>query len=197
MAPLPYTDAGARVVFYALLVAFVALELRTRVRSRFNLEGSGADRWSFAFIGLTFTAGLVGGFALAVNVHGAAFREARWPIFVAGVVLMAAGIVIRQWAVALLGRYFTTDVRVHAGQAVIDAGPYRWVRHPSYTGLLMTLVGIGIALGNWAGLLVLIVLPAVGIVYRIRVEERALLDGIGEPYRRFAATRARLIPHLW
>jgi protein-S-isoprenylcysteine O-methyltransferase Ste14 len=110
---------------------------------------------------------------------------------------MAAGIVLRQWAVALLGRYFTTDVRVHPGQAVIDTGPYRWVRHPSYTGLLLTLVGIALALGNWAALPVLIVVPAIGVVNRIRVEERALLDGIGEPYRRFAATRARLVPHVW
>jgi protein-S-isoprenylcysteine O-methyltransferase Ste14 len=197
MKPLPYADASARVIFYAVFVAFVALEFRTRVRSRLNPEGAVSDRLSFAFIGLTFAAGLGAAFALAVDVHGATFREGRWLIFVVGIVLMAVGIAIRQWAVALLGGYFTTDVRVHTGQAVIDTGPYRWVRHPSYTGLLMTIVGIGLALGNWAALLVLIVVPTIGIVYRIRVEERALLDGIGEPYRRFAATRARLVPHLW
>ncbi|HEY2770010.1 MAG TPA: isoprenylcysteine carboxylmethyltransferase family protein [Solirubrobacteraceae bacterium] len=197
MKPLPYADPSARVIFYAVLVAFVALELRTRVRSRLNPEGAASDRLSFAFIGLTFGAGVGAAFTLAANVHGATFRAGRWPFFIAGIVLMAAGIAIRQWAVAMLGRYFTTDVRVHAGQAVIDTGPYRWVRHPSYTGLLMTLIGIGLALGNWAALLVLIVLPAIGIVNRIRVEERALSEGIGEPYRRFAATRARLIPHVW
>jgi protein-S-isoprenylcysteine O-methyltransferase Ste14 len=196
MAPLPYTNAAARVVFYALFVTFVALELRIRIRSRLNQEGSDADRQSFAFIYVTFTAGLVAGFVLAANAEGAAI-DARWPVFIAGAVLMAAGTALRQWAIALLGRYFTTNVRVHAGQTVIDTGPYRWVRHPSYTGLLMTLIGIGLSLGNWATLAVLIVLPMIGVVNRIRVEERPLLEGIGEPYRRFAATRARLIPHVW
>jgi protein-S-isoprenylcysteine O-methyltransferase Ste14 len=63
--------------------------------------------------------------------------------------LIAIGIAIRQWAVVVLGRYFTTDVRVHGGQTVVETGPYRWVRHPSYTGMLITFVGIGLALGNW------------------------------------------------
>jgi protein-S-isoprenylcysteine O-methyltransferase Ste14 len=197
MKPLAYTDPTARVIFYAVLVTFAVLEARTRVRSRLNPEGTASDRLSLAFIALTLGAGLVAGFLLAGHVHGAAIRDARWALFVAGLVLMVSGIAVRQWAVAVLGRYFTTNVRVHSGQAVIDTGPYRWVRHPSYTGLLMTIAGIGLALGNWAGLLALIVLPTIGIVYRIRVEERALLDGIGEPYRRFAATRAHLVPHLW
>jgi protein-S-isoprenylcysteine O-methyltransferase Ste14 len=197
MRPLPSTDAGARVVFYALFVTFLVLEFRIRIRSRLNPEGTAADRQSFGVVYVMFTVGLAAGFILTANAHWAAIHVARWPIFVAGVVLMAAGIAIRQWAVALLGRYFTTNVRVHTGQAVIDTGPYRWVRHPSYTGLLLILIGIGLALGNWATLVVVIVVPMIGIVNRIRVEERALLDGIGEPYRRFAATRARLIPHVW
>jgi protein-S-isoprenylcysteine O-methyltransferase Ste14 len=62
---------------------------------------------------------------------------------------MAVGIAIRQWAVMVLGRYFTTNVRVHPGQTVVEEGPYRWVRHPSYTGMLITFVGIGLALWNW------------------------------------------------
>jgi protein-S-isoprenylcysteine O-methyltransferase Ste14 len=197
MQPLPSTDAGASVVFYALFVVFLLLEFRSRVRSSRNREGTPADRQSFAVVYVMFTAGVAGGFVLASNVDGAAIRVARWPIFILGILLMATGIALRQWAVALLGRYFTTNVRVHTDQAVIDSGPYRWVRHPSYTGLLLTLIGIGLALGNWASLLVLIVVPMLGVVNRIRVEERALIEGVGEPYRRFAATRARLVPHVW
>ena len=131
------------------------------------------------------------------NVRSAAIDVARWPLFGGGVVLMAAGIVIRQWSIAVLGRYFTTDVRIHPGQTVVDTGPYRWVRHPSYTGLLVTLLGIGLALGNWASLAVLLTVPIAGLVVRIRVEERALEQGLGEPYRRFAATRPHLIPGVW
>jgi protein-S-isoprenylcysteine O-methyltransferase Ste14 len=63
--------------------------------------------------------------------------------------------------------------------------------------MLITLIGVGLALGDWTALAVLSVVPTAGIVVRIRFEERALLDGLGEPYRRFAATRSRLIPGLW
>ena len=130
---------------------------------------------------------------MAGAVHAAAIADGRWPVFVVGLVLMGIGIAIRQWAVALLGQFFTTDVRVHPGQTVVEEGPYRWVRHPSYTGMLITFVGIGLALGNWAALGMLVVLPTIGLVVRIRVEERALLDGLGEPYRRFAASRSSLV----
>jgi protein-S-isoprenylcysteine O-methyltransferase Ste14 len=197
VAPLPYTHSGAGVAFYVVLGIFGLLELRVRLRSLLNRQGSPSDRGSFTLLYVSITAGMTGAFVLASSVHGAAIRLARWPIFVVGVALMAAGIVIRQWAVALLGKFFTTDVRVHTDQTVIETGPYRWVRHPSYTGLLMTLVGVGLALGNWASLALLVVLPTAGLVVRIRVEERALFGGIGEPYRRFAQGRARLIPGVW
>jgi len=97
----------------------------------------------------------------------------------------------------VLGRFFTVDVRVHEGQTVVERGPYRWLRHPSYTGLIVTFLGLGLALDNWVALAVLAVLPTAGLVYRIHFEERALLDCLGEPYRRFAAGRPRLFPGVW
>jgi protein-S-isoprenylcysteine O-methyltransferase Ste14 len=197
VAPLPYIQPGARIAFYVVLGIFIVLEWRIRVRSHFNRQGSRLDRGSLLVVIAFVTAGLGGAFVLAGSVHAAAIADARWPLFVVGLVLMGAGIAIRQWAVALLGQFFTVDVRVHPGQTVVERGPYRWVRHPSYTGLIMTLVGIGLALGNWAALVVLAVVPTIGLVARIRFEERALLDGLGEPYRRFAASRARLFPGLW
>jgi protein-S-isoprenylcysteine O-methyltransferase Ste14 len=195
--PLPYSEPGARIAFSVVLGVFVALEQRVRFRSRRNRKGAREDRGSLAVVIVAVAAGVGGGCAVAGLVPSAAIPVARWPMFAIGVVLMAAGIVLRQWAVALLGPYFTVDVRVHVEQTVVDRGPYRRLRHPSYTGLLLTFVGIGPALGNWAALALVIVVPAAGLVVRIRAEERALLDGLGEPYRRFSATRARLIPGIW
>lgn len=197
MAPLPFSHSGARAAFDVVLGIWVLLEWRVRLRSSLNRRGSRFDRGSLVVVVACVAAGLGGGFALAADVHAAAIADGRWPLFVAGLVLMCAGIAIRQWAVALLGRYFTVDVRVHPGQTVVERGPYRWVRHPSYTGLIVTIVGIGLALGNWAALAVLAVVPAAGLVGRIRVEERALIAGLGEPYRRFAASRPRLFPGVW
>jgi protein-S-isoprenylcysteine O-methyltransferase Ste14 len=196
VAPLPYVDHGAKIAFYLVIGAFAVLELRLRVRSGLNRQGSRADRGSYALVYVTTAAGIVAAFALA-GWHGGAIRDWRWPVFVLGMFLMAAGVAIRQWAVALLGAFFTVDVRVHAEQAVVDTGPYRWVRHPSYTGLLITFAGIGLALGNWAALAAALLVPTAGLLVRIRVEERALLEGLGEPYHRFATGRARLFPGMW
>lgn len=197
MKPLPYRDTGAEIAFYAALISFIVLEMRTRLRSGVNPGGSSADSGSIVVVGLSVVGGLVGAFALARSAHEAELRAGQWPVFVAGIALMVAGIGLRQWSVQTLGRFFTVDVRVHPGQTVVDTGPYRWLRHPSYTGLLMVVLGIGLALGNGAALALLIVVPTAGVVARIRVEERALSTALGEPYRRFAATRARLIPGVW
>ena len=121
----------------------------------------------------------------------------QWPLFLLGLMLMAAGIAIRQWAIFVLGRFFTADVRVHPEQPVIDSGPYRWVRHPSYSGMIIFFVGLGLALSNWLSLVVLALVPTGGLTVRIRSEERALLAGLGEPYRRYAAARRRLFPGIW
>ena len=197
MAPLPFSQASARIAFFAIFGLWLLLEWRVRIRSHLNKQGSRVDRGGIVIVVAFVSGGLAGGFLLAEHVHGAAIPDVRWPLFAIGLVLMSAGIAIRQWSVALLGRFFTVDVRVHPGQTVVEGGPYRWVRHPSYTGLIITFLGLGLALGNWAALAVLAVVPTAGLVLRIHSEERALLAGLGEPYRRFAATRAHLFPGLW
>jgi protein-S-isoprenylcysteine O-methyltransferase Ste14 len=195
--PLPYANSGAKAVFFALLAIWVVAEWRVRLRSRHNQRGASPEWRSFVVVALTFGIGLVGGFHAATKVESAAIELARWPIFIVGAVLTAAGIAFRQWAIAVLGAFFTVRVRVTPGQGVVESGPYRLVAHPSYTGLVMTFVGIGLMLGNWLSLACLTLVPAIGLVVRIKVEERAMLAGIGEPYRRFLATRARLVPGVW
>jgi protein-S-isoprenylcysteine O-methyltransferase Ste14 len=197
VAPLPFSQPGARIAFFSVVGVWVLLEWRIRLLSVFNRAGNRFDRGSMQIVVATFGAGIVGGLELARRLYASAITDARWPVFVAGLVVMCVGIALRQWAVALLGPYFTVDVRVHPGQTVVERGPYRWVRHPSYAGLILIFVGLGLALGNWAALAVLAVVPTVGLVVRIKTEERALLEGLGEPYRRFAASRPRLFPGVW
>jgi protein-S-isoprenylcysteine O-methyltransferase Ste14 len=197
VASPPSTDTGAQIAFYVTVGVFVVLEQRTRVKSLLNRHGSRSDHGSLLVVIASVAAGVVGAFVLAGDVPGAAIAPGAWGVFVLGITLMWAGIAIRQWAIILLGRFFTVDVRVQSGQTVIDRGPYRWVRHPSYSGLVITFVGMGLALVNWLSLAVLVVVPTGGLIVRIHVEERTLLDALGEPYRRFAAERKRLFPGLW
>lgn len=197
LAPLAYTDAGARHVFYVVLAMFGASEWSIRFRSRMNHGGTRHDRGSFYVVVATALAGVGGAFTLAHVAQWAGISVARRPIFIVGLVTVILGIALRQWSVRTLGRFFTVQVQVRSDQTVVDTGPYRWVRHPSYTAIIMSFTGIGIALENWLSLLVLTVVPTIGLVVRIRVEEMALLDALGEPYRRFSESRARLIPKVW
>ncbi len=197
MAPLAYTDVGARYAFSVVLGMFGASEWSIRFRSRMNRGGTHQDRGSFFVVIVTSLVGVGAAFVLAQHVQSDGVGVARWPIFIVGLVVVGLGIALRQWSVLTLGKFFTVQVQVRSDQTVVDTGPYRWVRHPSYTAIIMSFVGIGVALENWLSLLVIIVVPSVGLVVRIRVEEKALLDALGEAYREFSATRARLLPNVW
>jgi protein-S-isoprenylcysteine O-methyltransferase Ste14 len=117
-------------------------------------------------------------------------------LFYAGVVLTVTGVLVRQWALFTLGLYFTPVIAVQAGQKVVDAGPYRLIRHPSYLGILLTAVGIGFMLRSLAGVAVIVALcgPAVG--YRIWIEERFLASELGDEYTRYMKRTKRLVPFL-
>lgn len=97
----------------------------------------------------------------------------------------------------LLGKSFRTTVEVDSGQKVVDSGPYRWVRHPSYTGILLLMVGLSLVYGNWPALALLLVLPAGVLIHRIFVEEAVLTEVMGPAYTDYAARTKRLMPGLW
>jgi protein-S-isoprenylcysteine O-methyltransferase Ste14 len=109
---------------------------------------------------------------------------------------MWVGIGFRYYAMRVLGRYFTFQVDVHTGQTVIETGPYRYIRHPSYTGALITVFGLGLVLGNWASILAILVCTSAGYAYRIHVEEAALVAALGQPYRDYMCRTARLVPFI-
>ena len=111
--------------------------------------------------------------------------------------LFWTGIALRLWSFHTLGRYFTFTVQTSRDQPVIVAGPYRLIRHPSYAGLLLVLTAVGLFIGNWWSLMWLTGIIAAGLVFRIRVEERALSRNLGDRYRRYAETHKRLVPFIW
>jgi len=195
--PVPFEVLPAKILFNVLIFVFAASEVAIRAFSHRNRGAGARELSSLVVVAVGFVIGVAGAVLIAGQVTAAAIPFGRGVLFVVGCAAMIFGIAFRVWAVIVLGRYFTVYVRVSENQTVVDRGPYRLLRHPSYTGLLCTCLGIGLALGNWVALLLAIVPTTIAIVYRIRVEERALLAGIGEPYRQFCATRARLIPHVW
>jgi len=117
-------------------------------------------------------------------------------VFYPGIFLMLLGVVVRQWAIAVLGRFFSLTVRVAEDHRVVVKGPYRLVRHPSYTGVLITFIGLALAVQSSGALLVLLAVFGVSYGYRMRVEERVLLSALGQDYAEYMKRTKRLIPFL-
>ncbi|WP_217694299.1 methyltransferase family protein [Haladaptatus litoreus] len=136
--------------------------------------------------------------SLAVELVPTARMPYPHLVFWLGITTVLLGVAIRRYAVWTLGRYFSITVTVKSTDDVVDVGPYRWVRHPSYTGGLLSLVGLGIAVGNWLSFLIILLAGIVGYGYRISVEERALRGELGNDYREYATeTPYRLVPKIW
>jgi protein-S-isoprenylcysteine O-methyltransferase Ste14 len=192
---LPFESRAAGIGFGLAVVVFVIDEVWIALRT----AGSRAprrDRGSKAVISLGIFVAVLLAVQLSSRWSGGTMRW-PWLPYCLGAVLVVAGVTIRVWAVLTLGRWFTTVVRVAEDQQVVSDGPYRWVRHPSYLGLLVALAGLGLMLTDWASLAVAVLLPLATLVWRIRVEERALRDGLGAAYGDFAAGRKRLLPGVW
>ena len=106
-------------------------------------------------------------------------------VFYPGIFLILLGVLVRQWAIAVLGRFFSLTVRVAEDHRVVVKGPYRLVRHPSYAGVLITFIGLALAVQSWGALLVLLTVFGVSYGYRMRVEERVLQSELGLDYAEY------------
>jgi protein-S-isoprenylcysteine O-methyltransferase len=184
------------VILEAVIVLFPVSEIALSIfrRSR-TPRGKSQDQGS---AGMVWIAVAVGVFA-AMAAQSAPIARPHWPDQIVrpiGLVLVLAGLAVRWWAIIVLGRYFTIDVATRRDQPVVQTGPYRFVRHPSYTGALLAFLGIGIAMSNWLSLVVLLTPITLSIFYRIRIEERALLAALGVPYAECCSRTKRLIPGI-
>jgi protein-S-isoprenylcysteine O-methyltransferase Ste14 len=194
---MPYSSRSSyAAIFWGTFLLWIILELIASRTKRSDDRSHAHDRGSYGLIVALLFVGLTLDFTLSARLPQAAILWTRNWVFFSGIGLMLAGVAFRWWAIAALGKFFTFDVAIQSSQKVVDSGPYRYIRHPSYTGALMTQVGIGLALGNWAGLLALMVCMAIAYSYRISVEERALLAALGEPYKQYMQRTRRIIPFL-
>jgi protein-S-isoprenylcysteine O-methyltransferase len=116
--------------------------------------------------------------------------------FLLGIAIILAGVALRQWAVAVLGRYFTHVIGIQEGQKVVQAGPYRLIRHPSYAGILLIQLGIALALQSWGAVVVVGLSFSLAYGHRILYEERFLAQELGDSYLEYMKHTKRIIPLL-
>lgn len=137
---------------------------------------------------------MIVGFSVAIGFPSLSMHAHWRGLFDAGIGIWLSGTLFRFYSMRTLGRFFTYDVAVSTAQHVVENGPYRWIRHPSYLGSLVAYVGFGMTLTNWLAIFLPALCLGIAYAYRIAVEERALRDGLGSAYREYMLRTWRLIP---
>jgi len=190
------TNHAAAALFTVTIAAWGMMELSQRSQpsreAATKIAGIGGRLVALAFVIATTVVA-----TLTPRVFPAAAIRPGAVAFAAGMVVLLAGLVLRGWSFKALGQYFTHTVMVSSDQPVIASGPYRVLRHPSYTGIILAAIGIGLASANCADLAGLLLLTLTALLWRIRIEEAALMTTLGDRYRAYAAQHKRLVPLVW
>lgn len=186
-------------VLIGCAVGEYVLELVRRVRERVRNPDVARDAHgrSRRILALTQFPSVVVALASAALLPGLELPGDPMLPFAAGLALMAVGLALRWWSILTLAQYFAGTIHIQKGHRIIRQGPYRAVRHPAYTGGWLFFMGIGVASGNWVGLLTCAALPLAGLLLRIGPEEDALRSAAPDEYAGYARTTRRLIPFVW
>ncbi|MCY0909514.1 MAG: isoprenylcysteine carboxylmethyltransferase family protein [Sulfobacillus thermotolerans] len=154
------------------------------------------DKGSFRVIWMTVAVAFL--LADTIGLWGRAWNP-PFPteLRIAGIALLVMGIIFRHYSIRVLGRFFTPQVVIQDQHALVRQGPYRWLRHPSYTGAWIAFIGVGLSSRGVLSLLVFTIIPLTGLLYRIRVEEYALHRALGTAYDDYAKSTWRLIPFVY
>jgi protein-S-isoprenylcysteine O-methyltransferase Ste14 len=182
------------IMVFSYLYAFFEILLNLRQRSRGKIVRAG-DRGSlWALYGL-ITLGYGLSFAIGATKTG---RMPNWNAFFAvGAVLVVTGLFIRIQSILTLRQYFTYSVATVDDYRLIETGLYKRVRHPGYAGQLLIFLGTATALSNWLSILGMLFPVSLGYLYRIQVEERFMLEQLGESYQAYRQRTKKLIPWLY
>jgi protein-S-isoprenylcysteine O-methyltransferase len=175
------------------LISELLLTVTRRSRSR---TGTKQDRSTLRVLWMVIIASVAVGIYVAAHSPVAALPHGRM-FAIAGVFLFVAGLLLRWWAIITLGRFFTVDVTIEKDHELVERGPFRVVRHPSYTGVLLAFVGFALTLRNWAALLVMLLPIFAAFIHRMNVEENALSQALGLRYTEYMRRTKRLVPFVY
>jgi len=197
MLPVIATNRLDAFIFYAAFFIWLLPEVISSFTDNKGKDIKVHDRSSGVVLLICIWLGIFISINVAFVARSFAIPWHRTLLFAIGIFLMLAGAAFRWYSIRVLGKYFTRQVAIQAGQTVVENGPYRWIRHPSYSGALITLLGLGLALTNWLSLIVVMVIASIGYSYRVWVEEKTLANVLGEPYRQYMKRTKRFIPFVY
>ncbi|MGD0752280.1 MAG: isoprenylcysteine carboxylmethyltransferase family protein [Anaerolineales bacterium] len=186
------------ILAYLLILLFSLFEGRLRKgQPAATFQAGQFDHQSTRRLGLAYALAILGLLAAPIlnifSIGHILSTLAGW----IGLAFLLAGIGLRVWANRYLGAFYTRTLRVLEHQTVVQSGPYRFIRHPGYLGVILMWSGAGLAAGNW--IVILLVLVCIGLAYHYRIltEEAMLLENLGEAYARYQAHTWRLLPYIY
>ena len=184
------------ILAYLLMGAFFALELLGRKPTRARpIKAGPPTRGGTLLIGLAITTSYL---VSPLLNHWRVGRAPHLPFLPAlGILMMAAGLTLRRWALVTLGRFYTRRLGVFEGQSVVQRGPYRIIRHPGYLATILICLGLPLVLSNWLSAILVVATLVAAYLIRIPAEEGMLLAAFGNEYRHYMAHTARLLPYVF
>ncbi len=182
--------------FTTLSALLLASEIALALAKRSKVASGGKDRSTLLLLWLVICGSVFAGIFLRGNLSQGALPHPRF-FYIIGLLLFVLGLIIRWVAIIHLGRFFTVNVAIAHDHELITTGPYRYVRHPSYTGTLLMFFGFGLSMLNLYSLAALFLPIATAFLWRMHVEETALAEAFGHRYRDYAARTRRVIPFLY
>lgn len=185
-----FSSRFAATVFVILFCLWILCEIANFRLSRKNSGIADQDRGSYRVVIIVSWAAVFAIFiirSLGIGVFSGSLKDIGFFVF-------ASGIALREWAVWVLGKHFTVRVQVRKEAKLVTSGPYRYIRHPSYTGSLLIKMGISLAVGTWIGTIFALALSLIAHSYRINIEEQALQGAFGSEWDDYKKRTWKLIP---
>jgi protein-S-isoprenylcysteine O-methyltransferase Ste14 len=182
-----------QVLFYGWTASEIYIAIATRTKKG---GGKRFDRGSMAILWVTIVASITAAEFIAGDTAPNMFGGGHW-LKTAAVFVMIAGIVVRWTAILSLGKAFSANVAIRDSQTVYRKGLYHFVRHPSYSGMVLVFVAISLHERNWLAAAVVLVPTTLALLYRINVEEAALHQAFGTEYASYSSATKRLIPGIY
>lgn len=185
------------VVTTSLFVVWALAEGAIHVLGIFQPERNDRQRAGLTWLQTAFFCCVAFGWLDAAIVHWTTAGEGLRPLYYAGAIVVAVGLLIRIVARVQLGKNFSAFVQTTDSHHLVTEGLYAWVRHPAYTGFLGFLIGFPIGFGSVGALALAVGIGLPALRHRIRVEEEAMVGWFGQEYRDYQHRTARLIPGVW
>lgn len=184
-------------VFQIVFIMYIAAEIFvwsfSSRKNRKNLEKKKGDKGSCLLIVLGSTAVIL--LNLVCRKNDLLILPSL--MFWIGNIFIITGIILRLYSVLTLGKFFTVSVQVNSKQKIIQTGPYKYIRHPSYSGSILSFIGIALVFRSFIGIIVTLIIIAVIYGYRINIEEKILESNFDTSYKQYKKHTKRIIPFIW